>query len=173
MFIDSVRALAFLGLPLGIFTFFMAYYAYYKGYISHEHSVKSAFRTKKDPSNTFHKKNKHTLLFLHSKWVSFGGGFYGLVALLTFIYIELKQAFDFFINATGLQYFIDFISISSLVGMIVDSFVNMIKALLWFSYWPDVFSMGNQFIWGIIAYICYRAGAKLAQVYAANKLKLE
>jgi hypothetical protein len=41
----------------------------------------------------------------------------------------------------------------------------MIKALLWFSYWPDVFNMNHTVIWFVAAYIGYRIGANLAQRY--------
>ena len=170
MFVDIVKALAFVGVPLGLFTFLMVYYAYYKGYLSPKHTINMAFEGKKNPNSNFHKKNKKSLLFLHTKWVSFGGGFYGLVALLTFIYIELKQVMEFLLNATGIQYFIDFVSLNSLIAMIVDSFINMVKAAIWFTYWPKIFDMNNIFIWGLVAYLSYRIGAKFAQRYAIKSL---
>ncbi|NQY65671.1 MAG: hypothetical protein HRT38_18620 [Alteromonadaceae bacterium] len=112
------------------------------------------------------------MLFLHYKWITFGGGYYGLVSLLTFIYIELEQCILFVLNATGLQSYLDLFSISAIISMLVESFFNMIKAALWFGYWPDIFVMLNGFVWLVTTYCAYRIGAKLAQRYALKKVSL-
>jgi len=163
---DIVKAIFYAGFPIGIFSFLMVFYAYKKGYLSPEMTIKTAFKDKHNDDRQLSKKNKKSLVFFHSKWITFGGGFYGLIALVTFIYIELKQIFEFLINATGLQSFLDLFSISAFIGMFIDSIMNMIKAAIWFTYWPRVFEMSNFFIWVLIAYLGYRVGANLAQKYA-------
>lgn len=168
MNMDLVKAIFYACLPVQIFTFLMVYYAYHKGYLTSDVNIRDAFKDKKNPAKKLSKANKKSLLFLHSKWMTFGGGFYGLVALLTFIYIELEQAVQFLIHATGWQSFINLLTFDAIIGMIIDSFINMIKALLWFSYWPDVFDMKNVAIWFIAAYIGYRFGANLAQRYVIH-----
>jgi hypothetical protein len=165
---DLVKAIFYAGLPVQIFTFLMVYYAYHKGYLSSAVNISDAFKDKKNPNKILSKTNKKNLLFLHSKWVTFGGGFYGLLSLLTFIYIELEQSVQFLINATGIQSFINLLTFDAILGMIIESFINMIKALLWFSYWPDVFEMENIAIWFITIYIGYRFGAYLAQRYVLH-----
>ena len=136
--------------------------------IINKNGIKRNQQHKKNPF----KANKKELLFLHSKWVTFGGGFYGLLALLTFIYIELEQSIQFVLNATDLQAYLDLFSFGAIVSMLVESLLNMIKAALWFAYWPDVFDMVNGFVWVITAYLGYRMGAKLAQHYALIKVSL-
>ncbi len=89
MNMDLIKAIFYAGLPVQIFTFLMVYYAYNKGYLTADVNIRDAFKDKKNPDKVFSKINKKSLLFLHSKWMTFGGGFYGLLALLTFIYIEL------------------------------------------------------------------------------------
>jgi hypothetical protein len=170
MNMDLIKAIFFAGLPVEIFSFLMVYYAYHKGYLTSDVNIRDAFKDKKNPDKKLSKANKKSLLFLHSKWMTFGGGFYGLVALLTFIYIELAQTVQFIIQATW-QSYIDLLSFDAIIGMIIESFVNMLKALLWFSYWPDVFDMENLPIWFIAAYIGYRFGANLAQRYFIYKEK--
>ena len=168
---DLVKAIFYAGLPVQIFTFLMVYYAYHKGYLASGIAIQDDFKDKKNLDKKLSKTNKKNLLFLHSKWVTFGGGFYGLVSLLTFIYIELEQTLQFLINATGLQSFIDLLTFSAILGMIIDSFINMLTALLWFSYWPKVFDMDNIAIWFIATYIGYRLGANLAQRYILHREK--
>jgi hypothetical protein len=160
---DIIKAIFYAGFPLGVFSFLMVYYAYQKGYLSPEVTIRNDFKDKHNDDRQLSKRNKKSLVFFHSKWVGFGGGFYGLVALVTFIHIELKQIFEFIVGATGLQYFLDLFTISAFIGMFIDSIMNMIKAAIWFTYWPDVFDMSNFFVWLLIAYLGYRLGANLAQ----------
>ncbi|NQZ81134.1 MAG: hypothetical protein HRT52_08985 [Colwellia sp.] len=166
---DIIKAIFYAGIPIACFSFLMAYYAYYKGYLSPQVTIRNAFKDKHNDDRLLSKKNKKKLFVFHSKWIGFGGGFYGLVALVTFIYIELKQIVEFLMGATGLQYFLDLFTISAFIGMFIDSIMNMIKAALWFTYWPDIFDMSNFFIWVIIAYLGYRLGVNLAQKYALKK----
>ncbi|MEW6981883.1 hypothetical protein AAD001_04440 [Colwelliaceae bacterium 6471] len=171
MITEVIKAILYAGVPIGVFTFLMVYYAYYKGYLSPDISIRKAFQEKDHADKKLSKKNKKALLFLHSKWLTFGGGFYGLMALLTFIYIEVEQIVNFLIHASGLQDFINLFTLNSLINMIVDSLINMVKAALWFSYWPDIIHISNGFVWLLIVYIGYRAGANLAQRYVLKKLE--
>jgi hypothetical protein len=165
MNMDLVKATFYAGLPVQIFTFLMVYYAYNKGYLTSDVNIRDAFKDKKNPAKKLSKANKKSLLFLHSKWMTFGGGFYGLVALLTFIYIELDQTVQFLIHVTGWQSFLNLLTFDAILGMVIEAFVNMLKALLWFTYWPNVFDMENVAIWFVASYMGYRFGANLAQRY--------
>lgn len=103
-----------------------------------------------------------SLDFVHSKWVSFGGGFYGLAALITFFVIEILEVIDFLTAATDLDYFIEAISFSTLIAIFVESLKNMFTALTWFMYWPDIIDMGNGWVWLIMAYAGYQLGEYLS-----------
>lgn len=170
---DLIKAIFYAGLPVQIFTFIMVYYAYHKGYLTSNVNIRDAFKDKKNPNKKLSKANRKSLLFLHSKWVTFGGGFYGLLALLTFVYIELEQTVQFLIHATGWQSFANLLTFHAILGMIIESFMNMIQSLLWFSFWPDVFDMENIVVWFIAAYIGYRFGANLAQRYILHLEKCQ
>jgi len=159
------KAIILVGIPVGAFSFLMIYYAYLKGYLSTDIEFKDAFNKHNKAHSTLSKKHKKNLLFLHSKWVTFGGGFYGLIALLTFIVIELLQIVNFWLNVTGWQDIAALFSIQALIGMFVDSIVNMVKAAIWFTYWPEVFNTDNFIGWVLVAYLGYRLGAKLAKDY--------
>jgi len=170
MYWDILRALAFVGCPIAAFSFLMVYFAYSKGYLAPEVKITDAFNKKVHPNAKLSKKNKKSLAFLHSKWMTFGGGYYGLLALLTFIYIEIKQITQFLLQVTGIQDFIGLLSINALVAMFVDSIMNMVKAAVWFTYWPKVFDMSNGFIWLLTSYLGYRIGAVLAQRHAIKMM---
>lgn len=105
--------------------------------------------------------------------MTFGGGFYGLVALLTFVVIELTQITQFWLGVESWGDITALFSISAIVAMFVDSIVNMIKAAVWFSYWPDVLSSKNFLVCILMAYIGYRIGAKLARIYIIERNRKE
>jgi len=165
MVLDIVKAILLAGIPVAAFSFLMVYYAYLNNYLSTDVSFKHAFKNKNGAQTKLSKKHKKSLLFLHSKWVTFGGGFYGLIALLTFVVIELLQIVNFLISIRSVQDITALFSINALVSMFVDSIVNMVKAAIWFTYWPDVMNSQNFLVWLIIAYLGYQLGARLAKFY--------
>jgi len=169
LLLDTLKAALFVGIPVGMFSFLMIYLAYSKGYLSTDIEIKHAFKNQDDESSTLSKKHKKSLLFLHSKWVTFGGGFYGLIALATFVVIEVTQIVNFWRGVRSFSDITDLFSISSFIGMIVDSFVNMIKAALWFGYWPSELDAKHFIIWVFVAYLAYRIGAALAKRYVLIK----
>ena len=166
---EAFEALLIAGLPVFLFSFFMVYFSYHKGYLSSDVSIRNAFKSKDNPSSQLSKKNKKNLLFFHSKWVTFGGGFYGLIAVLTFLIIEILQIFNFWINVSSWKDVTDLFSISALVSMFVDSIINMITAAIWFTYWPDKLQSSHFILWVLIAYFCYRMGAQYAKKFYFSK----
>ncbi len=169
MLIDAIKAVVFAGFPVGLFSFLMIYYAYSKSYISTEIEIKHAFKNPNEEHSTLSKKHKKSLLFLHSKWVSFGGGFYGLVALLTFIYIELSQVINFLFSIRGWHDISALFTVNALIAMFIDSIINMVKSAIWFTYWPSEVDSSNFLLWILIAYVGYRLGAKYARYYVINQ----
>jgi hypothetical protein len=170
---EAFEALIIVGIPVFSFSFLMVYFSYKKGYLSTEVSIKNAFKNDDKSSSKLSKANKKNLQFFHSKWVTFGGGFYGLIAVLTFIIIELLQIINFWLSVTSLKDVTDLFSISSFVSMIVDSFINMITAAIWFTYWPNKLPSSLFIMWVLIAYIGYRIGAKHAYRFYLSKKAFE
>jgi len=169
--IDIIKAILLVGLPVGAFSFLMTYFSYQKGYLSTDVEIQEAFKKKNNIETTLSRKNKKELVFLHSKWITFGGGFYGLIALLTFIIIELLQILNFWLGITSWQDVIALISVDTVIAMIIDSIMNMIKAGIWFTYWPTQLNTDHYLAWILIAYIGYRLGGKYAKHYSiARKL---
>jgi len=165
MFIDMIKAVLFVGLPVGVFSYVMMYYAYKNGYLTTDIAIEDAFKKQNQEYVSLSRKNKKELRYFHSKWISFGGGFYGLVALLTFIIIELLQFTNFWLGVTGWHDVVALFTLDSLINMFVDAIKNMVAAALWFTYWPDVFDTPNFIAWILVAYAGYRLGANYAKKY--------
>lgn len=95
---------------------------------------------------------------LHSKWMEFGGGFYGVVAFFTYVLVELGEIRDFFLNFSDLFR-------GELVSMIVQFFVESVKnfvvAIAWPAYWLGRIQ-SEQWLWIIGAYGGYWLGARAA-----------
>ncbi|MBA6258052.1 MULTISPECIES: hypothetical protein [unclassified Colwellia] len=170
--LDVLQAILFVGIPVGVFSFLMIYFSYQKGYLSTDFELKDAFKKNNNTGSSLSRKHKKELLFLHSKWVTFGGGFYGLIALLTFLIIELTQVVNFLFSITGWQDIVALFSFDTLIVMIIDSITNMVQAIIWFTYWSDKFDTENFIVWIFIAYISYRFSEKYAMRYTVYQRKL-
>jgi len=99
---------------------------------------------------------------VHDKWLSFGGGFYGVVALLTYAVIELIEIRDWLYNFSGLLDFFRNISFGMLVQLLINSLMNFIWAIVWPVYWLDNINSHYPWVWLIAAYAGYWAGSRLA-----------
>lgn len=99
---------------------------------------------------------------VHNKWLSFGGGFYGVVALLTYALIELDEIGDFFANYNGLWHLIETISVQQLVALLVASIMNFVTAITWPVYWMNHIRGEHMWMWFVAAYGGYWLGCKLA-----------
>jgi hypothetical protein len=102
---------------------------------------------------------------LHSKWMEFGGGFYGVVAFFTYVVVELGEFRDFFANFSDLFR-------GELVSMIVQFFVeslkNFVTAIAWPAYWLQRIH-SEQWLWVIGAYGGYWLGARAAFRFRQNR----
>lgn len=103
---------------------------------------------------------------LHSKWMEFGGGFYGVVALFTYGLVELGEIRDFLLN------FSDIFSgglISLIVQFFIESIKNFIIAIAWPAYWLRKIH-GDQWLWIVSAYAGYWLGTRAAFHFGPNRV---
>lgn len=90
-------------------------------------------------------------------WTSRGGGFYGFVVLLTFLYLEVVDLAGDIAALPDASPGIGFV-ISWIVGNLVDALVNSIRAALWPASWLEHFGVGilsASLLAG--SYVAYRA----------------
>jgi len=95
---------------------------------------------------------------LHSKWMKFGGGFYGVVAFLTYVVIELADVRDFLVKLPNL---FEHGLVNLLVQFFIESLKNFITAISWPIYWLDRID-SEQWLWFIGAYAGYWLGSNAA-----------
>jgi hypothetical protein len=99
---------------------------------------------------------------VHNKWLSFGGGFYGVVALLTYAVIEWDEIRGLFAGLDGIAGFFQNISVGLLINFFIESLLNLITAITWPIYWLSNVHSSHIWIWFIAAYGGYWLGARLA-----------
>lgn len=96
------------------------------------------------------------------RWLSFGGGFYGLVALYTWLLIEWDDVADFLGGLGDIVLRFDFGAlISLLINLFIESIMNFVAAIAWPVYWLG--EARNPWLWGLLAYGGYWLGIKAAQ----------
>jgi hypothetical protein len=117
---------------------------------------------KKDKSK---KKKLQEENLIARKWFDFGGGFYGLMALLTYAYIEILEVFQFIGKLVDLTIakILSNLGFDILIAFLINSIMNLVSAFIWFIFWPQEIGMSDGWIWLIAAYLGYLAGGKMAR----------
>lgn len=167
---EILKAIFIAGLPVGLVGFGLVLWSIKKNYIGAEDNI-SLLKEKKTQSDD--KESDFKLNPIHQKWLFFGGGYYGTMAFITYIHIEVLEIIEFFSNYTSFSNLVDQITFGALINLVIESFLNIIPAFVWFSYWPDVFNIGNGWYWLIASYLGFEIGSYLAKHYAKNILTLE
>jgi len=190
LILDIFAAIAHLGLPVLVLTWWIMSRLYNSGQLERGHDLhnvkfnlkalkkglkKSAQRSEKKsekkssnevseeaPEKTEKRtgNTQATVGYLEKRWMKFGGGFYGLTALVTFIAIEIADTTQFIVHFPGLAELFKAGIISFLVGILVNQIQNFVTALVWFTYWLE----GDRHIlvWVLVPYASYLLGLKLA-----------
>lgn len=167
-----------LALPVGILSFVMVGWALRNGILKERSGIralsaeikamqkasKKGKKGKGEPKPAPVKTNP-----VHSKWMKFGGGFYGIVALYTYGLVEWKEVSSFIAGFGGFSAFISSFSINVLINMLIEGLKNFITAISWPVYWMRDFGSQRMWIWMAIAYAAYWLGMKAAQRHVVLK----
>jgi uncharacterized membrane protein YqjE len=113
-------------------------------------------------------QESHKMNPIHNKWLSFGGGFYGVVGLLTYAVVELGEIRDFITQFDGLLSLISDITLELIIGFFINSIMNFVVAIAWPAYWLSDIRSDYIWIWFVMAYAGYWAGTRFA-LHRANK----
>jgi hypothetical protein len=157
---EFFNAILWAALPVGFCSYGLAWWAIKKGYVDPVSSVKSLEKAVK-------KRNKDKELkkegdAVHRKWLAFGGGYYGVVALLTYAVVELGEIRDFITQFGGIADLFRNLSFDLLIDLVINSFMNFVVAISWPAYWLAEFDRGDIWIWFIVSYAGYWVGGHLA-----------
>lgn len=98
-----------------------------------------------------------------SKWVAFGGGFYGVMAVLTYVVVEFKEVVDLLTSEASLMATIAELGVSDLVSFFINSLMNFVTAITWPIYWMNKVEGYSVWVWCLIVYGGYVTGQFLAK----------
>lgn len=169
--LEFLKAFFIAGVPVGVVTYVLVWWALRSEYLDRTSDLKQfemeVKRLKDERSGKKKNANTHAadtpirkLNPVHNKWLKFGGGFYGIVALMTFVIIEVGEILGFLggfrENIGRLSNF----SLDMAINFAIDAFMNFIQALAWPWYWMSEINANVIWIWMLAAYAGYWLGAK-------------
>ena len=160
MITELFTALFMAGLPVAVTAWFLAWWALRNGYLDSVEGVKDIEREVKRLAKD--KERSKQADPVHRKWLALGGGFYGVVAFLTWVVIEARDLWGFFQSFEGFSAFLDALSLQTLIGLFIEALMNTFFALAWPVYWMQDFRGNYLWLWFIAAYAGYWAGSQLA-----------
>ena len=147
------------GLPVGIAAYLLVWWALRNDHLGSAGTLGEVEKELK--SQTKDKERKKRADLVHRKWLSMGGGFYGVVAVLTLLWIELWEIIDFVTGFDGFGTLAGLFSVNTLVNLFIETLMNTLTALVWPVYWLSSVE-GAAWIWIVVAYVGYWAGSNLA-----------
>lgn len=163
LMLELIQASLQLGVPLFALSWFLFSWLYGSGDIDREADQKSIKQQLKSQAKSLKRKrqlgDKSKAAYVYSRWAAFGGGFYGLAALWTFIVIEISQAIEFAFNFPGFAELFEDGLVNFAVELLINQIGNMVSAFVWFSYWAT----NTIVLWVLVAYCGYRLGMEFAK----------
>lgn len=181
MVLEFFRALLLAGLPVGLTSYFLFSWALRRRPPAAVTSLKALQRELKQQSKEKAKRKKANkrdfaavlaegahfsrdsqLDLIHNKWLTFGGGFYGVVGLLTYAVVEFSELWDFAMGFENVWALIAQFGLNTLVNLLLEALRNFIVAIAWPAYWMSEIQTGRIWLWFVVAYAGYWAGARLA-----------
>ena len=163
---EFFRALFKVGVPLGILAYVLVWLAGSMNYLGQLTDIGAVEKELARRSQGQRKKKKNSaeandeaeqagetrLNPVHEKWLAFGGGFYGLVGLYTYIKVELAEIIDFIARYDGLTGLVSSLSVGMLVELFIDALMNFIVAIAWPAYWLGEMTGPYIWVWLAVAY---------------------
>lgn len=167
LLIEVFWALLMVGIPIGVFTLAIVWWALQRGHFQETLDIKALEREIKAMSRNNKKNKKEDKPDLHpvqKKWAKFGGGFYGIVAFFTYVVVEVTEIITMVINFGGFFGFLKQLDLGVIINMLIEALTNFITAMVWPVYWMDRIETDQTWVWFVVAYAGYWLGLKLAQV---------
>ena len=161
LIIETLLTFIGLGIPVVALTWYMFDRLYHTGELERSQTGKELGRSLKDLKAKNKVAETRSTHFLHTRWMRFGGGFYGLTALWTFAVIEALDLTGFIWNFPGFAALFEDGVFSFLVNVFTNQITNFVSAMVWFTYWGG--EGGSIFIAFFIAYGAYLVGLRLAR----------
>lgn len=170
---EFFKAFFMAGVPVGAVSYLLIWWALRAEYFERttelrqledevQQLAKARSKRKKHKSEVNGPAVKPKFTPVHDKWLAFGGGFYGVVALMTFGIVEMGELRDFFAAFSDNVGKLAQLNAGMIVDFVIDSIMNFVTALVWPMYWIGELHTGYFWIWFLAAYAGYWLGAKAA-----------
>ena len=101
--------------------------------------------------------------------MSFCGGYYGTVAFVELIFIELNQFKNFVSNFPGVSEFIDSLGIDFLIAFFIDQIMNFVAAIIWPTNYLGKYSIFEIALFVGATWLIYEQARKRALVRAKSE----
>lgn len=174
MISTTFEALFQIGLPVFLLGFYFVCWSAKKGYLSLHKSSQSHDKHLAVMKRKIERDKSEKSSFV-SRWMMFGGGFYGAAALYTYSIVELGEILSFVFKMLNPANWSFDIGIDLLISFAVNSLENLLLALLWFDYWGDTGFGVLSLVWIGMAYVAFWAGTWCANDFHRheNNMKTE
>ncbi len=155
-----------LAIPVAVISFALVWWALHKGLLQEKekfHALKQEIKAMSKSVKKSKTKDGPDMHPVHRKWLKFGGGFYGIVAMYTYVQVEWQELVSFISSFGGLGAFIRNLGIDVIIRILIDGLMNFITAIAWPFYWIGELGSSHMWVWLGITYAAYWLGMKSAQ----------
>lgn len=155
-------------LPITLITYALVGWMLHRGHLP-SFADRKEMRDHLKATKAAMKKDKPVDNPLLKRWMGFGGGFYGLVAMYTFFLFEPPIIFNFARGLIDPENWSIGGLIELAIGFIINSIKQLIEAALWFFYWFADMEALAIIITAVLLYVSYVMASRLArQHHEAN-----
>ncbi len=158
---ELLHAILELGLPVAVLSWLLFYRLYSRGDLARDADHKAIDASLKTMRKTEKESAQTSDSVLHTKWMKFGGGFYGAAAAWTLIYMEASGIIGAILHPSVVKQMFQNGLVSLITQQITGQITNLVDAAIWFTWWPD--KGHGPIIWLAVAYVAYIAGLNLAR----------
>ena len=138
--------------------------------VRQEPSTDSKLQLADTPNSVSQKPATAKAAFLQKKWVQFGGGFYGMLGLLTYLHVEWLELSNLLTNFATLEFSIANIVSELLIKFVIESLLNLLTAITWPFYWLGKTSQFPVWLSFVAAYSGYYVGQWLSRLLLRRSL---
>jgi hypothetical protein len=161
MLSELPRAILQIGLPVAALSWLLFYRLYSRGELARDADRKAISANLKSIRKAQKESKSTSDSLLHAKWMKFGGGFYGVAAAWTLIYIEASGVVGVVLHPSTVQDTFRNGIVDFIVRQISGQVSTFVDAATWFNWWPG--RGHNPIVWFGVAYVAYIAGIELAR----------
>lgn len=144
--------------------YLLHYFAYRKGLGDYNGTVIRPKKSDNHAKETMIQVSTNPLL---KKWLDFGGGYYGIVAFVKLVLIELNQLGQLITGWDDTKSLSDLLSINTLINFFIEQMQNFVAAIIWPTDYLRDFSIGECAVFVLVTYVFYEG----SKILARNRLK--